>query len=532
MTIDLESDVTPSHMPFTLRPIPATTAGPLTEDQRAVLLWVHTGSATVEAGGESHRIAAGEALWVPPGVEHCTRTDEGSVVLPIFPVFPKPRDALAEVRIITVPPGWENWLVSQFDLNRHHTQGWHSDVRALLGRARTDPPGGAGEVNASAMPLPPMPYSREAREVAQTVMRSPGSPRGLAHLAPEQSVSARTLQRQFQAETGMAFSEWRTRARVAAAASHLADGRAIGWTGRHVGFASPSGFTRAFRKHAGVTPQDYVPAHRQTRDRDRPAPHAEQSGRLAALVAEEAQKPPPIPPRQEWSWVDHLHVLWWVHHGHIRILVGGREFTLHSGQAIWLPAGLSTSVQDLAQGSIVLPLGGYRGNINLSTEELRVFTFPNEAEAFLLHTVLTEYFLFRTDVEQPRLANELFRELFVLDRYSTSDGLTGAVATIARSLYRNPANARSLGEWASQLRLDPTRLGQEFLRQTGTSFPRWRAQLRMTHARTLLLFGDPPREVARVLGYATSAYFRTVFTRAHGMTPRAYQQLVSDRTAT
>lgn len=68
-----------------------------------------------------------------------------------------------------------------------------------------------------------------------------------AAFAALERVSVTTLQRQFRDETGMTFSEWRTRARIAAAEGHLADGRNIGWTGRRVGYA-PGRF------HQGVPP--------------------------------------------------------------------------------------------------------------------------------------------------------------------------------------------------------------------------------------------------------------------------------------
>ncbi len=512
------------------RSIPAMTAGPITEDYIPVLLWVHTGTAIVEAAGDVHRLAAGEAIWIPPGVTHRTRTSVGAVVLPIFPRMPKRLGALAEVRVVPIPNGWEDWLLFQFDWNGYHSLEALAGANALLslvvdGASRDD----AADAGGRASPVP-MPSSREASAVAQAVLRSPGSPRGLSHFAERENVSVRTVQRQFRTETGMSFSEWRTRVRVTVAASHLTDGRDIGSTGRHVGYTTPAGFTRAFGRHFGVGPREYARrAHASPRRSANPL--VEATTQLAALVADKPQQSPHIPPRQVWNWVFDWHVLWWACRGQATLRIGTREFSMHRGQAMWLPAGFLASVT-LAEGSILLPLGNRHGGIPIGVDELNTYSLSGEAEAFLLHTVVAEYTFFHSDIDRVLLADDLFRDQFVAGTDSgTSNGPTGAVAEIAWALRRDPADSRSLAEWASHLHISRKAIGEEFLAQTGGSFPHWRAQLRMSLARELLMFGDPVHEVSRTLGYATPATFSKVFTTAHGISPRRYRHQASRKPA-
>lgn len=514
------------------RPIPPATAGPITEEHLPVLLWVHVGTATVDAGSISHRLRAGQAIWIPPGVRHCTRADAGGVVLPIFPRLPELRGPLAEVRVISAPRGWEDWFVSQFDLNRYHTRGARPDERTLLGLVVDGTPRDARPGGDSGAPALPMPHSREAQAVAHAVLRSPAAEHRITELAAHENVSVRTLQRQFHHETGMTFSEWRARARVTVAAGHLLDGRTVSWVGRAVGYDTPAGFTRAFHRYFGCGPAAF--ARRASTVADRPTgPDEHATTHLAALVADTPPPPPPpIPARQPWSWVFGAHVLWWVYRGMVEIQIGAHRFALRRGQAIWLPAGITASVDDIARGSILLPLGDRRGGPPIGVDELRPFSFPPEADAYLLHTVLAEYTLFGTTGERPRLADELLREQLVFGRdRATGEGLTGVVATIATALCRDPADSRSLAQWAAHLRLPPEQVGTEFRSQTGSSFPRWRAHLRMSLARQLLAFDDPPREVSKLLGYATPAAFGKVFAVAHGVSPRTYQQRVSRRLA-
>ena len=509
------------------RPVPAATAGPVTEDRAPVLLWVHTGSATVEAAGAQHRLASRQAIWIPPGVEHCTRTDEDSVVLPIFPRLPEAYTGSAGVHVLTIPSGWEDWLVFQFDFNKYHSLGARSGTSALLALVTQSSSGDARNPDELGVPSLPMPHSAEGRAVAQSLLASLSSPRQVEHFAAQQNVSVRTLQRQFRNETGMVFSQWRARARATVAARHLADGQAISWTGHQVGYASPAGFARGFRQHFGVSPRQYAREARTLDDIRERATRA--TAQLAALVADDPPEPPLIPARQVWDWVYDWHVLWWVYRGTVDVRIGSQELSMRRGEAFWLPAGISASVR-LAEGAILLPLGNRHGGAPISVDRLRTFSLPDDAETLLLHTVLAEYTLFAPESSTglARLADELFLEQFVSGRDDEAgDELTGAVATIARALRRDPADARSLADWAGDLDLSPRRLSREFLSQTGHSFPRWRGHLRMSLARELLMYGDPPHAVAKSLGYATPAAFSQVFTTAHGSSPRSFQRHVS-----
>lgn len=509
------------------RRIPASTEGPLSEAHVPVLIWVHSGTATIEAAGVTHSLSAGEALWVPPRVMRCVRSADGGVVLSIFLPLAELPEILAGARIVTIPEGWEDWLIFLFDWNAYHSIDTHSDSTALLslvagsaGRPRSAEPVGF------LAPWLPMPRSAEAREAARTLIRSPSLPWRVEELADRARVSARTLQRQFRHETGMAFSRWRTRARVVVAASHLVGGCDVGWARRHTGYATPAGFTRAFHRHFGMSPKAY-------RERARRASVSSQDSADAAarhmwvLLEDEAASAPSVPPRHVWDWVLDRHVLWWACRGKVRLRIGSRSTILRRGEAIWLPAGLSASVEDLADGSILLPLGERRGGKTIRADDLTTFSFPEKSDAFLLHTVLIEYTSMSRVSGSDRLVDELFQEQFFGHDGESAPGLSGAVATIAGALRRAPADSRSLAEWAAQVGLSPQALGREFRVLTGSSFPHWRGQLRMSRARDLLRSGSAPREVAAALGYATLSGFSDVFTAAHGLTPRRYQQRVS-----
>jgi AraC-like DNA-binding protein len=116
----------------------------------------------------------------------------------------------------------------------------------------------AGTVAPSARSSP-RPRDPRARAVADALTADPADARTLADWGGEVGASARTLARLFVAETGLAFGQWRERARMRAAMPHLAAGLPIEAVARRVGYSTASSFTAAFHRLVGVTPREYFP---------------------------------------------------------------------------------------------------------------------------------------------------------------------------------------------------------------------------------------------------------------------------------
>jgi AraC-like DNA-binding protein len=75
-------------------------------------------------------------------------------------------------------------------------------------------------------------------------------------------VSERTLRRRIQADIGMTWTAYLTQARLLRAVAMLtSNDRSVLDIATTVGFDSPSGFTRAFRKLTGTTPATYRTQH-------------------------------------------------------------------------------------------------------------------------------------------------------------------------------------------------------------------------------------------------------------------------------
>jgi AraC-like DNA-binding protein len=93
--------------------------------------------------------------------------------------------------------------------------------------------------------------------------------------------------------------------------------------------------------------------------------------------------------------------------------------------------------------------------------------------------------------------------------------------TVARAILERPDEQRSLEAWAARVHTSGKTLQRCFVRETGMTFPHWRAAVRLTRARELLERGETVAYAARNVGYATPSAFITAFRRRYGVTPGA-----------
>ncbi|MFT4042387.1 MAG: helix-turn-helix domain-containing protein [Gordonia sp. (in: high G+C Gram-positive bacteria)] len=515
---------------LTVGEIVPVSAGPLSNDRLLLFLWVRAGTAMVEIAGRVHRVRAGEAILIPPGVVHAVRTEQATLAIPIFAPATMVSSAHADVRIVPVPDDWNDWLMHRYAAGEVTRV---APLQQLLRGAATT--NYVSELGAYAASLP-MPRSSAARSVAQAILRTPGSDTSVTAFAQREHISVKTLQRHFRNETGLLMSQWRTRARMTAAAARLIDGHGIGETARYVGYTSPAGFTRAFRQHTGVTPQEFArrsalgPASPSTLEGDTNCRDTNGSGTfndVASLITENHPAPTILPELRPVQ-IENCHVLHWAYRGPVVLRVGTHLRTLHRGDLLWVPAGMPFQAE-LGDGSILIAVGSRHGHVHVAPEDLKTFTYPRTAEHYLLHIALSENTLLRPATGPGTLVDVLWRAQFGgtqerTDPEHTGQPHTSSVAKIAASLWHSPNNACSLTEWAAVLNVDAMELSREFSMHTGLPFLRWRSRLRMDVARALLWTGKTPGDVAQQIGYQTTSAFTKAFSAAHGMSPREYQR--------
>lgn len=93
---------------------------------------------------------------------------------------------------------------------------------------------------------------------------------------------------------------------------------------------------------------------------------------------------------------------------------------------------------------------------------------------------------------------------------------------IASQLIANPADGRSLEQWAQWAGLSPRTLTRHFRDETTLSFAQWRQQARLAEGLRRLSDGQGVSDIARELGFSSPSAFVTVFRRHFGCPPGRY----------
>lgn len=106
----------------------------------------------------------------------------------------------------------------------------------------------------------PLPQSPRLRALCMQIQADLAGDWSLAAASARLNLSGRTLARHFVRETGLQFSDWVRRARVAVALTRLAQGDSVLRVALDLGYESPSAFSAMFRRLLGVSPTDYCPA--------------------------------------------------------------------------------------------------------------------------------------------------------------------------------------------------------------------------------------------------------------------------------
>ncbi|MEU1736883.1 AraC family transcriptional regulator [Streptosporangium sp. NPDC020145] len=206
-------------------------------------LFVPLGWITVTAQGREHRLSASVALWIPAGIAHSARFGEDSMIVSESFDAERYRLPYTEVTGVNVTDAQRRMLLSR---TRRSVLSDDAFAFASLSAATR-----------ASLPLP-QPSSPLAATVARELGRRPDDPRTVTEWALSLHTSSTSLRRAFRAETGLAFSEWRTRLRLNHSLDLLQRGHLVGAVAAMVGFSSVNGYIMAFRRHFGQTPGAYA----------------------------------------------------------------------------------------------------------------------------------------------------------------------------------------------------------------------------------------------------------------------------------
>lgn len=213
------------------------------------------------------------------------------------------------------------------------------------------------------------------------------------------------------------------------------------------------------------------------------------------------------------------HVVFWPERGAGQVEVDGRQWSLTAGQGLWVPAGVTHSTSRApsnAMAAVYIVPQAWRRPVG-------------EVRTVVANAALREMLIYldwkSMPPEQRLRAQEVCIDLVAEESPPTIDLPLPhdlRIASIARSIVADPANDRSIDDWAFLTAQSSRTIARTFRTETGMTFTQWRTCARMAKAVDLLGEGVPVGVVARRVGYATNSAFTAAFHRLLNQPPTAF----------
>lgn len=102
------------------------------------------------------------------------------------------------------------------------------------------------------------------------------------------------------------------------------------------------------------------------------------------------------------------------------------------------------------------------------------------------------------------------------------------LSKIGQALIENPADPRTLDDWAEICGASARTLARLFLHDTGMTFGQWRLQARLNAAFVLLMTDGEIARIAQKVGFSSQSALGVAFRRTFGLTPAQARTLHLD----
>lgn len=200
------------------------------------------GSMQVWFGTSRVRLGSRAAVWVPPGLPHAARSLQDTAFRGVMIAAPRTSLLPSVTSCFAAAP---IFVAAVLDLV--HAR---SSRRALASQVLAD----ELSLRLSTQVGPSAPGDARFSELCAVVRDDVAGAPDLAEAARRAGMSRRSFTRAFRAATGRSWTDWVREARLAQAASLLAQGARVTDAALAVGYATPSAFSVAFRRGRGRAP--------------------------------------------------------------------------------------------------------------------------------------------------------------------------------------------------------------------------------------------------------------------------------------
>lgn len=224
-----------------------------------------------------------------------------------------------------------------------------------------------------------------------------------------------------------------------------------------------------------------------------------------------------------YSWPPHAHdehELIWSSRGVVTILVDGRVWNVLPGTGLWIPRGV------VHEGHMD---GGVAFRVTLFApetwgrgwESTTAVNVNDAVQQLLVHLAITGM----PAEERLRAQQVCIDMLEPVESNIISVPIPNdpRIRELVDGVLKNPADDRSLEQWACRLNLSSRTIARTFSAEVAMSFAHWRRLVRMRYAHGLLSEGLSVSTVGRRAGYGTTSSFVAAFRKVVGRTPGEMQ---------
>lgn len=234
-----------------------------------------------------------------------------------------------------------------------------------------------------------------------------------------------------------------------------------------------------------------------------------------------------IPPRHEFPEHAHdWHQVVYAVDGVLMAVAENRSFVVSPEQAVWLPSGVRHRVGSLMGAefrSLWIAVGSGRD-------------LPSEPTVLAVSPLLKQLIVEAAAIEG-RKDDEGYTQritALILDQLARAPALSAGLPwprserllRLCEVLYLDPADERSLDDWATTLGMSSRTLSRQFEAEMGLSLRSWRRRVRLLRSLELLGSGTGVTETALQLGYGSASAFIFAFRTEMGSSPHAYTRNV------
>ncbi|WP_040515333.1 AraC family transcriptional regulator [Paraglaciecola polaris] len=208
-------------------------------------------------------------------------------------------------------------------------------------------------------------------------------------------------------------------------------------------------------------------------------------------------------------------------HGYVTCEVAGKMWMVPTHSAIWIPAHTTHSNRAYNNATLC--------HVFIQPSELRM---PDHTCTLAITPLAKELICHFATLEQHysvvsathRMAQVLIDILTDMPQQPLDLPLSThpTVSRLARQLFSQPGDRKTLSQWAAQLAMTERTLARLIKKETGMTFGRWRHQLHVIVAMQQLTNKMSVQSVSEHLGYNSVSAFITMFKGVLGQSPKRY----------